>query len=131
MKRSIDRRLIIRGGELTAPEDLVVGGAAILSAGPADTTMSQMVRKQIDLEAEQAERLKRRAKELGVSGADLIRRCIDQLDRIQGALPVDRKAWQDELTYIRERACAQTALDRQRRWTREELDEERLQHFPR
>lgn len=93
--------------------------------------MSRMVRKQIYLEAEQAERLQRRAKELGVSQADLIRRCLDQLDRVRRALPVDRKAWQDELTYIRERAGTQTALDRQRHWTREELYEERLQRFSR
>jgi hypothetical protein len=93
--------------------------------------MSRMVRKQMYLEPEQAERLKRRAKELGVSEADLIRRCIDQLGRVQGVLPVDRRAWQDELTYIRERTCTQKALDRQRGWTREELYEERLQRFSR
>jgi hypothetical protein len=68
---------------------------------------------------------------VGVSEADLIRRCIDQLGRVQGVLPVDRRAWQNELTYIRERACAQKALDRQRGWTREELYEERLQRFSR
>ena len=39
--------------------------------------MNRMVRKQIYLDPEQAARLKRRAKELGVSEADLIRRCID------------------------------------------------------
>jgi hypothetical protein len=47
--------------------------------------MSRMVRKQVYIEPEQAELLKQRANELGMSEADLIRRCIDQL--AQGQTP--------------------------------------------
>lgn len=93
--------------------------------------MSRMVRKQVYLEPEQAELLNRRAKELGMSEADLIRQCIDQLARGSAALPLDSKAWQEEIAYIRERARFQEPLGKQRGWTREELYEQRLQRFSR
>lgn len=87
--------------------------------------MSRMVRKQIYIEPEQEELLKRRARELGVSEAELIRQGIDQVSHVLAALPLDREAWQDELAFIRKRARSQKALGGQRSWTREELYEER------
>lgn len=60
----------------------------------------------------------------------LIRLGINRINRIPAALPLDRKAWQDELAFIRKRARSK-ALGRQRGWTREELYEERLQRFSR
>jgi hypothetical protein len=93
--------------------------------------MSRRVRKQIYIEPEQAELLKQRANELGTSEADLIRRCIDRLAQGQTPIPLDQKAWQEEIAYIRERARLQKALGSQRHWTREELYDERLQRFSR
>jgi Ribbon-helix-helix domain len=93
--------------------------------------MSRMIRKQVYIEPEQAELLKQRAKELGIREADLIRRCIDQLAQGSATLPLDSKAWQEEIAYIRERARLQEALGKQRGWTREELYEQRLQRFSR
>jgi hypothetical protein len=93
--------------------------------------MSRMVRKHVYIEPEQAELLKQRANELGMSEAELIRRCIDQLARGQTSIPLDQKAWQEEIAYIRERARIQNALGSQRHWTREELYDERLQRFSR
>lgn len=92
--------------------------------------MARMVRKQIYIEREQDRLLKRRAKELGVTESDLIRRGIDQVDRTHAGLPLDRAAWDDELTFIRERARIQ-ALGRTRGWTREEIYEERLERLSR
>ncbi len=92
--------------------------------------MSRMVRKQIYIEPEQEELLKRRAKELGVSEAELIRRGLDQAGRVPATLTLDRGAWQNELAFIHKRARIK-ALGRQRGWTREELYEERLQRFSR
>jgi hypothetical protein len=46
-------------------------------------------------------------------------------------LPLDSRAWQEEMVYIRERARLQEALGRQRGWTREELYDERFQRFSR
>lgn len=94
------------------------------------TLMARMVRKQIYIEREQDRLLKRRAKELGVTESDLIRRGIDQVDRTHAGLPLDRAAWDDELTFIRERARVQE-LGLTRGWTREELYEERLERLSR
>jgi hypothetical protein len=91
--------------------------------------MSRMVRKQVYIEPEQAALLKQRANELGISEADLIRQCIDQLAQGQTIIPLDPKAWQEEIAYIRERARLQRALGKQRSWTREELYDERLQRL--
>jgi hypothetical protein len=96
-----------------------------------DNFMSQMIRKQIYLEAEQAALLKQRAQELGMSEADLIRQCIDQLITCSTPLPFDSSAWRDELAFIRERMRVQKALGQQRSWTREALYDERLQRFSR
>ena len=93
--------------------------------------MSQMVVKQIYIAPEQADLLKQRSKELGMSEEDLIRRCIDQLAKNSAVLPLDSRAWQEEMVYIRERARLQEALGQQRGWTREELYDERLQRFSR
>lgn len=93
--------------------------------------MPRMARKQIYIKPEQEKRLKQRARELGVSEAELIRLGIDQVARVPAALLLDRRAWQDELAFIRKRARLRKALGSQRRWTRKELYEERLQRFSR
>lgn len=92
--------------------------------------MSHMVRKQIYVKPEQDKLLKRRARELSVTESDLIRRGIDQVGRVSAALPLDRRAWQDELAFIQKRARIKE-LGRYRGWTREELYEKRLQGFSR
>lgn len=87
--------------------------------------MAQKVRKQLYIEARQEEVLKRRAKELDVSEAELIRQGLDiVLARGEGPVP-DPQAWEEELAFIRERAKI-TALGAERTWTREELYDERL-----
>ena len=92
--------------------------------------MARMVRKQIYIEPGQDSLLKRRARELGVTESDLIRRGIDQVDRGYTGLPLDRTAWEDEMIFIRERARIQE-LGRGRGWTREELYQERLERLSR
>ena len=92
--------------------------------------MPRMVRKQVYIEPEQDRLLKRRARELGVTESDLIRSGIDQVDRARAGLPLDRVAWEEELTFIRERARVQE-LGRTRGWTREGLFQERLERLSR
>ena len=92
--------------------------------------MPRMVRKQVYIEPEQDRLLKRRARELGVTESDLIRSGIDQVDRARAGLPLDRAAWEEELTFIRERARVQE-LGRTRGWTREGLFQERLERLSR
>ncbi|HXG36686.1 MAG TPA: hypothetical protein VNL15_06940 [Dehalococcoidia bacterium] len=83
-----------------------------------------MMRKQVYIDAEQERLLKRRAKALGVSESELIRRGILQAGR-GGMVVRDSQAWEEELAFIRERARIQE-LGKKRGWTREELYEDRL-----
>ncbi len=83
--------------------------------------MGRMIRKQVYIEPEQEELLKRRSKELGISEAALIRQAIDRLGAASDK-PLPRKpaweeakrviqermqlpAWEDELAYIRYESC--------------------------
>jgi len=92
--------------------------------------MARMIRKQVYIEPQQEELLKRRSKEMGVSEALLIRRGIDEIAR-RGLLGgFDRKAWEETLAFMKERAKMQVPQTG-RTWTREELYEERLERFSR
>ena len=93
--------------------------------------MARMIRKQVYIEPEQEELLKRRSRELGISEAELIRRGIEQVAQGVGSPPRDKQAWEEELAFIKERAARMHALGRERGWTREELYEERLSRFSR
>lgn len=90
--------------------------------------MPRMIRKQVYIEPEQDALLKRRARELGVSEAALIRRGIEEVARLGAPGGFDRKAWQEELSFMRERAKMRVPQTG-RTWTREELYEERLERF--
>ena len=89
--------------------------------------MSRMVRKQVYIEAEQEALLKRTARALRVTEAELIRRGIDQI-AVGGFRPAaarDQRAWAEAKAFVSRRrrgAVPQTG----RTWTREELYDERL-----
>ena len=83
-----------------------------------------MVRKQVYIEPAQEQFLKRRAKELGVTEADLIRRAIDTLARTPAGPPFDPEAWTAIVELMEQRARLPIAGGR--RWTRDDLYEERL-----
>jgi hypothetical protein len=91
--------------------------------------MSRMVRKQVYIEAEQEKLLKRRARELGVTEAELVRRGIDQIARPGAWLPLDPKAWEEAKSVIRERMRLRVPQTG-RTWTREELHDRWEQHHP-
>ena len=90
-----------------------------------------MVRKQIYIEPGQDELLKRKAKALGLSEAELIRKAITSFASAGLSLPRDKHAWERELAFIKERARRLPALGGKRTWTREQLYEERLERFSR
>jgi hypothetical protein len=85
--------------------------------------MGHMVRKQVYIKPEHERLLKHRARELGVSEAELIRQGIDRLSNVSVGLPLDEAAWEEELAFTRERAQI-PSLERPRNWTRDELYEE-------
>ncbi len=87
--------------------------------------MGRMVRKQLYIEPEQDELLKRLSKELGVTEAALMRRALDSLVE-PGEEDARQRALQELFAFIEERMqrfkdVPQTG----RTWTREELYEDR------
>ena len=94
--------------------------------------MGRMVRKQIYIEPRQERLLKRRAKELEISEAELVRRAIDQIGRTPTFLSSDLRlrAWEAAKAFMVERkkmVVPQTG----RSWTRDELYDERLERYSR
>ena len=92
--------------------------------------MGRMVRKQVYITAEQEATLKRRAKALGVSEAELVRRGIELAGRPAATFGRDPEAWEELLRDMKKRArmnVPQTG----RNWTREELYEERMERYSR
>jgi len=92
--------------------------------------MGHMVRKQVYITAEQDELLKRRAKALGVSEAQVVRQGIELASRSAASLPFDRKAWEEEKQFIRKRMRMRVPQTG-RSWTREELYDERFERYAR
>ena len=82
--------------------------------------MTQMVRKQVYIKPRQEALLKRRAKEMGITEAELIRRGIDLV--AESPLPPwrDRAAWKEACAFMDRRRTLRTPQTG-RRWTREEL----------
>ena len=86
-----------------------------------------MVRKQVYITREQAERLKRAARKRGTSEADLVRSALDLLigkDVDSGETILNeeerRSAWAKELAFMEERAMLKVPQE-PRTWTRDEL----------
>lgn len=92
--------------------------------------MTRMIRKQVYIEPEQDELLKQRSAELGVTEAELIRRCLDtSLHNVEGQT-TDPRAW-DEVEAFIEKYRMMDVPQTGRAWTRDELydDDERFKRF--
>ena len=92
--------------------------------------MGRMVRRQVYIYPEQGESLKRRAKELGVTEAELIRRGVEQTSRLQETRIPDARAWEEAKAFIKQRMKV-IAPQTGRGWTREELYDERFERYSR
>lgn len=87
--------------------------------------MGNLVRKQIYIEDLQNRRLKSRARARRVSEAEIIRHAIDiELASTTHKTP-DMTAWEEEKAFMQER-MRHPVKPVSKRWTREELYEERL-----
>ncbi len=95
-----------------------------------DALVARMIRKQIYIEQRQERLLKRRARELRLTEAELIRRSIDAAASPLPPLPRSKEAWKEILAYVR-RHRSMDVPQTGRRWTREELYEERLERLSR
>lgn len=87
--------------------------------------MAQMIRKQVYIEPLQNVNLKKQAKRLGITEAEIVRRAIDR----QMALLVpglrDLSAWQREKAFIAQRIAGKP-LPGGRKFRREEAYEDRM-----
>jgi len=79
-----------------------------------------MVRKQIYLEREQDEQIKRRAAEAGVSEAEIIRQMVGRCLDTPAVVPPGDDAWERELRFI-DSLIAQGPVPGKRTWKREDL----------
>lgn len=88
--------------------------------------MTRMVRKQVYIEPRHDALLKRRARELGVTEAELIRRGIEYITAADADEEEEREDAWAELDAAMEEAAQVIAPQTGRQWTREELYEERI-----
>jgi len=87
------------------------------------TAMTRMIRKQVYIRRDQESRLKRAAKELGITESELIRRGVDQATAEVVKGPRDPEAWEEAMAFMRKRA-AMRVPQTGRSWTRDELYED-------
>src|SRR5262249_27449160 len=92
-------------------------------------SISRMIRKQIYLEPGQEHLLKQRANELGVSEAELIRRCLATMGPQTVPLPLEPQAWADELAFRRRGPDPAPSRPARGAWTREALYADGLGRF--
>jgi hypothetical protein len=92
--------------------------------------MSVMVRKQIYIEPQQEELLKKAAAETGMTEAEIIRRAINLWGEREWKRRRAQEAWKEARAFIKE-LMTQGRVPGERTWTREELYEERLNHYGR
>ncbi|KKM11651.1 hypothetical protein SY88_08230 [Clostridiales bacterium PH28_bin88] len=85
--------------------------------------VSELVRKQLYIYRTQDALLKRRARELGVTEAELVRQAIDGQMNTVSFRGRDATAWEEEKEFIRQ-WMAKGPVDGRRTWRREDLYED-------
>jgi hypothetical protein len=88
-----------------------------------------MIRKQVYITPRHEALLKRRARELGVSEAELIRQGIENAGHGYVAKGYDAQAWNEVRSFMRHRQRLNVPQT-ERSWKRDELYEERLGKRP-
>ncbi len=92
--------------------------------------MAQMIRKQIYIEPLQDVNLKKQAKTLGITEAEVIRRALDSQMSLLVPGPRDLSAWEREKAFIAQRMAGKP-LPGGRKFRREEAYEDRLKRYGR
>jgi hypothetical protein len=93
--------------------------------------MAQMIRKQVYIEPHQDKSIKQRARKLGITEAEVIRRAIDGETAVPPFRIRDIGAWDREKAFIARRVSGGGAPPSRRRFQREEIYEERLSRYGR
>ncbi|MBI4595150.1 MAG: hypothetical protein HY730_02100 [Candidatus Tectomicrobia bacterium] len=92
--------------------------------------MMQMIRKQIYIETLQDEIIKERARLLGITEAEVIRRAIDRQVNVLPSHIRDLEAWAREKEFISRRMSG-APVSKSRRFRKDEIYEERLNRYGR
>ena len=93
--------------------------------------MAQMIRKQVYIQPRQDQTIKQRARTLGITEAEVIRRAIDgETAALPSSRVRDLGAWKREKAFIARRVSGGVA-SAHRRFGREEIYEERLSRYGR
>jgi CO/xanthine dehydrogenase Mo-binding subunit len=92
--------------------------------------MGQMIRKQVYIEPIHEANLKKQAKMLGITEAEVIRRAIDRSMALLAPGVLDLSAWEREKAFIAKRMAGKP-LAVGRKFSREEAYEERLKRYGR
>jgi hypothetical protein len=90
--------------------------------------MTQMIRKQVYIEPKQDAILKKRARRLGITEAEVIRRAIDRHTVLMPSVTPDLAAWEREKAYISKRMAAGRVRS-DRRFYREDAYKQRLKRY--
>jgi len=94
--------------------------------------MTLMVRKQVYITPKQDADLKRKARELGVTESELIRRGIDQVTNAELSPEERDRLWQEAMEFMRRRAEIPVPPGTKPwKWNRDEIYEERINHYSR
>lgn len=95
--------------------------------------MSKMVRKQIYIQKNQEERLKKMAEARGISEAEIIRRALENEMRLTSVFrpAYDQEAWNRIVAFWEELDKRGPVEPHPRDWMREDLYEERMRRYDR
>jgi hypothetical protein len=90
-----------------------------------------MIRKQVYIEPRQERMLKRRARQRGVTEAEIIREALDSVETVAGARrqEVDEAAARKALVFMRALGTSPRRAPRGRTWTRESLYGDRISRW--
>lgn len=83
--------------------------------------MSDLVRKQVYITKSQENLLKKKAAELGVTEAELIRQALDSQSYKIGYPRRSAEQWREEVQFIQDRMTKKERSHNQRAWKREDL----------
>jgi hypothetical protein len=90
-----------------------------------------MIRKQIYLPRRQNQFVKRRARQQGITEAEVIRQALDRDEKQSASLiRVDASSWEQIQRFVKERQAKYAGKGRPIRWNRQELYEEGDQNKP-
>jgi len=83
--------------------------------------MSDLIRKQLYITKSQDNMLKIKAKEMGLTEAEIVREALDKAANMVEYPRNSVERWQEELSFINERIAARNISQKERTWKREDL----------